>query len=198
MGRLIAVTSEQAICPAYGKTRKVLRVDETPNVQKIVFECGHNHIIASHTDDIAISESVEELIIKDPTSEMQNAINERDYFKAITYACAIFEYYGKQLLFWYFASNGTSVSREKIDGIELTSIIVMLYTHKIIDDSTKTKICNVKRMRNSFIHEGGSIKLTSLRRKEFDTATKHALTCVKFIKTKHDEEWKKQQANNES
>ena len=46
--------------------------------------------MVSNTDDIAILESVDELIIKDPTSEMQYAINERDYFKAITYACDIF------------------------------------------------------------------------------------------------------------
>ena len=43
-----------------------------------------------------------------------------------------FEYYGKQLLFWYFDSNGTPVSREKVDGIELPSLIVMLYTAKIV------------------------------------------------------------------
>jgi hypothetical protein len=124
--------SQQAVCPACGKICKVLRVDETPGIRKIVFECSHNHIMVSNTDDIAILKSVDELIIKDPTSEMQYAINERDYFKAITYACAIFEYYGKQLLFWYFGSNGTPVSREKVDGIELTSIIVMLNTAKIV------------------------------------------------------------------
>ena len=56
--------SQQAVCPACGKIRKVLRVDETPGIRKIVFESSHNHIMASNTDDIAILESVDELFMR--------------------------------------------------------------------------------------------------------------------------------------
>jgi hypothetical protein len=113
--------------------------------------------------------------------------------KAITYACTIFDHYGKQVLVWYLRSNGTPVDKTKIENMDLSNIIVMLYTHKIIDDSIKVKIMEVTGIRNSFIHHGAFIKTTSGKRKEFDNAARHALECVKFIKAKLDEELKKNQ-----
>jgi hypothetical protein len=90
-------------------------------------------------DQVSLSENPIEITINDLIKELKNALNGPGYFKPITYACTIFEHYGKQVLVWYFRSNGTPIDKEKIDYMELANIIVMLYTHKIIDDSIKVK-----------------------------------------------------------
>ena len=134
------MTPEQLFCPACGQTRNVSRIENNTEVRKIYLGCRHALVIVNKNDQVNLSENPIEITIKDPIKELENALNEPDYFKAITYACTIFEHHGKQVLVWYFRSNGTPVDKEKIDYMELANIIVMLYTHNIIDDSIKVKI----------------------------------------------------------
>jgi hypothetical protein len=82
-------------------------------------------------------------IIKDPIGEISRAKEDKGYFKAISYSCVVFEYYGKQISLWHL-NIGTPVGNKKLKELSMQSIIVLLYNDKIIDETTYNNILGVK------------------------------------------------------
>jgi hypothetical protein len=139
-----------------------------------------------------VSDSVSWTIIKDPINELTRAEKDGDYYKLFSYACTVSEYYGKQILFWHFKKNNTPVGKDKIKGITLQSIIIMLYSNGLIDEPTYSKIMKVKELRNDFIHEDYSITYSSGFLEKMKSNGYLAFDCISFLKKVYEESIKAQ------
>jgi len=150
--------------------------------------CGHSSRAYSRTiaENVAVSDTASWVIIKDPIGEIKEAKDKKDYYKLFSYACSVFEYYGRQILVWQFNKNNTPVSKDKLQHITLETIIVMLYTHKIIDQPTYTKIIEVKNFRNDFIHENYSVTYTPAILKDAESKSKFAFESIETLKKVYD------------
>ena len=67
-------------------------------IQKYKMRYGHKmtNLKKVVNDSVGISENGEWTLLKDPLAEIQKAVNAKDYFKIVAYACSIFEFCGKQ------------------------------------------------------------------------------------------------------
>lgn len=148
------------------------------------FSCGHISKIVTRElgEVIRVSDSPSWSIIKDPIKELTGAEEDGDYFKLVSYACTVFEYYGKQILLWHFKKNNTPVGKDKIKSITLHSTIVMLYTNNLIDEPTYSKIMKVKELCNDFIHEDYSITYSSEFLEKMKSNGNLAFDCIRFLK----------------
>ena len=163
------------------------KIEEIQNIENVTTLNYNKRVKRSILEpSVKVSDVISYTIIKDPIGEINRAQSEQDYFKAISYSCTVFEYYGKQILVWYFKKNNTPVSKDRLERFSLESTIIMLYTHKIIDDNIKTKILEVTGLRNRFIHEDYAIRLSSEQIKEAKRITLVALQSLNFLKTIYD------------
>jgi hypothetical protein len=89
-------------------------------------------------------------------------------------------------LLWHFKNIGTPVGEKKLKDLSLQSIIILLYTHKIIDETTYNKILEVKGIRNDFVHDERFIRFSSEQLQKTERITIKALDCIMFLKTKYD------------
>lgn len=158
------------------------KIEEIRNIDHVIDVNYNKHVTRLIPETLTLSENVSFVAIKDPVGEINRAQSEQDYFKAISYSCSVFEYYGKQILLWYFKKNDTPVDVDRVGRFTLEYTILMLYTHKIIDGSTKIKIFQVTKMRRKFIHEDYSIRLSSEQIEEAKKITPVALESVKSLK----------------
>jgi hypothetical protein len=76
-------------------------------------------------ESLEISESVSWDIKRDALVQITRAKDAKDYYKAVSLACTVFQYIGKQIL---FRSTGAVTK-----NIDLNSIIDALYKKNIID-----------------------------------------------------------------
>jgi hypothetical protein len=148
------------------------------------FSCGHvSKVIAMEIKEtISVSDSLSWNIIKDPINELKKAEKDADYYKLLSYACTIFEYYGKQILLWNFKRNNTPIGKDRIKHLTLEVVIIMLYTHKLIDQTIHTKMIQVKDIRNDFIHEDYSISYSMEDAVKMKSTSAFAIDCVIFLK----------------
>jgi hypothetical protein len=115
-------------------------------VQEVIVHSSNKAVVRAQLEDTNVSEHRPSFeIIKDPIGEVSRAKKDRDYFKAISYSCTVFEYYGKQILLWHFKNIGTPVGKKKLKDLSPHSIIDLLYNHRIIDETTYNKILEVKK-----------------------------------------------------
>ncbi len=150
------------------------------------FSCGHISKIVKRQkkqlgEVIRVSDSPSWSIIKDPINELTRAEEDGDYFKLVSYACTVFEYYGKQILLWHFKKNNTPVDKDKIKSITLHCTIVMLYTNNLIDEPTYSKMMKVKELRNDFIHHDYSITYSSEFLVKMKSNGNLAFDCIRFL-----------------
>jgi hypothetical protein len=57
---------------------------------------------------------------------------DRDYFKAITYFCTIFEYYVNQILLYHFRKDKILADKDRLERLTLETAIITLYTYTLI------------------------------------------------------------------
>lgn len=157
--------------------RKIIKTEKVGRSKRLTLECGHVRKLVS----VRVQLKFQYVLATDPIEEIKRAQREYDYFKAITYACAVFEYYGKEILWKYFKKQGTPVKKSKL-GFGLSSTIVMLYTHKRINHSIYSKMLAIISVRNAFMHRGKLIEIPSKLLEEAERKTPKALECVKEIK----------------
>ena len=125
-------------CVICDKDVEVTSIQNFPDYTLELLSCGHSSRAFSRTivENVPGSDSVSWVLIKDPIGELKEARDKKDYYKLFSYACSVFEYYARQILLWHFNENNTPVSKDKLEHLTLETIIVMLYTHKIINQST--------------------------------------------------------------
>jgi hypothetical protein len=51
-------------------------------------------IVEVVNEKMFIFEDTSWVILKNPLTEIRKAVNDKDYFKTVTYACSVFEYCG--------------------------------------------------------------------------------------------------------
>jgi len=175
-------------CPHCKMPRKVVRVEVIENGKKVTLECGHSFrdLAVVINETLKTSDSVSVMIMKEPVEEIRKAIQDHDYFKAVTYGCTIFEHFGKLVLISHFRKIERPIGKDRIKYMTLEAVIIMLYTAKLIDDPIYNAILRVKDVRNDFIHEDASIKFTPEQQEVARKSSDHALVCVKFIKALHE------------
>ena len=78
--------------------------------------------------------------------EINIAKETHDYFKAYSLGCSVIEYYGKKILREYFIENKTAIKDNKIQKINLESIIILLYTHGKITERVYSDMIKIKKI----------------------------------------------------
>ena len=171
-------------------------VEKIRQIQKIEHVIGirdikrTRHVTRGLKENVPLSESAVWNVVKNPINEISKAKEDRDYFKAMTYSCAVFEYYGKQILVWHFNDIKRPIGKSKLERMSLNPVIMMLYTHEIINESVYNDMIQVKELRNKFIHEDRSVKISSEQfidsNKNPDKMVDKALGCAIFLKAKYE------------
>jgi hypothetical protein len=109
---------------------KLEQIRSIANVQEVIVQSSNKAVVRAQRENVNASENLSFEIVKDPIGEITRDKEAKDYFKAISYSCTVFEYYGKQILLWHFKNIGTPVGEKKLKD-SLQSIIILLYTHKM-------------------------------------------------------------------
>jgi len=143
-------------------------------------------IVESVIEKMSISEDTSWVILKNPVEEVRKA-EDNDYFKTVTYACSVFEYCGQQILFWHSKNKGDPLPIDKVRGWSLHKIIETLLKRRIITDLEAAKLHCIRGLRNEFIHEDYSIKLTSKMAQKIDVHTDDIIEHTAKLKAVYDE-----------
>jgi hypothetical protein len=138
-------------------------------------------IIKSVNEKVEISDNASWLIIKDPIEEVKKAEKDSDYFKIITYSCAVFEYYGKQILVWQSKKAANLISTNQVRKLRLEQVIDELSSRSITNANVKTKMHSIRNLRNSFIHNEYSVRISPQIYKQVITSVQDAIDCLKFL-----------------
>jgi hypothetical protein len=152
-------------CETCKADKKVVRVEMLSDTKKLkTLECGHQlppQETIVMNEYMNISEGTAWVILKDPVAEVRKAIDDNDYFKTVTYACSVLEYCGQQILIWHTKNIGKPLSIEEVHNWKLHAVIEKLLKYNIITDPDAAKLHCIRGLRNEFVHEDYSIKLSS-------------------------------------
>jgi NACalpha-BTF3-like transcription factor len=196
------MAGEFAYCDKCKAEREVLRSVEDPSDKDrkfITLVCGHTirkMVKVANMDKVVISDKASWLILKDPVAEIQKAVNDKDYFKTVAYACAIFEYCGLQNLVWHSKKTGNPLimkkkknkkkKEKKKDEWTLSRIIDELFNREIITDTDATKLHCIRHLRNSFVHEDYSFKLSSGIAEKVNASIEDIINYTALLKAEYD------------
>ena len=109
-----------------------------------------------------------------PIPTLRKAIEQEQWFSGIAMATAFFEFWGLELLKENFKGK---ISGDKLEDLRLEEIILFLYSSEIIDESTYTKMMEVKKVRNKVVHN--PYELLELDKPE--TLIEKAIDCLKAL-----------------
>jgi hypothetical protein len=165
--------------------KKIESIRKIANVKDIKIYKKNRLFTRSIIDSVTVSEKVSWNLEKDFVNEITRARDARDYYKALSLSCTAFGHYGKEILLSQLKDTRTATSK-KFERINLNCVIIMLYTHKIIDESMYNKIEKVRKLRNVFQHEDRTIRYSLDQAQEAERIIDNALDCVKFLKIKYD------------
>jgi hypothetical protein len=185
------MASQVEYCETCREQRKVSSVEEISQDKKLItLVCGHAFpriVKVANIDNMEISDKASWLILKDPVEEIRKAAKEKDYFKTVTYACSVFEYCGLQILVWESKKKGNTLP-QNVTEWGLSKVINVLFSSKILTDtSVKSKMHCIRSLRNSFVHEEYSLRLSSGMVQKVDAFIDDIINCTAFIKAKYDE-----------
>ena len=108
--------------------------------------------IAKYLERIRKIENVDKYFIYyNPLGELNGAVEAHDFFKAYVMGCTLLESYGSKVLKKYFEINGITVANDQVNSIHFQTVILMLYTHKIIDNVLFCRMTKINKIRNNLI-----------------------------------------------
>jgi hypothetical protein len=177
-------------CGACKADKEVINIENKSQTEKLMtLECGHKitERLLIINENLDISEDTAWVILKNPVEEVRKAINDRDYFKTVTYACSMLEYCGQQILIWHSKNKSDPLPIEEVRGWSLHKIIEMLLKRRIITDSEAAKLHCIRGLRNEFVHEDYSIKLTSKMAQKIDVHNDDIIEHTAKLKAVYDE-----------
>jgi hypothetical protein len=90
------------------------------------------------SESITVSDSVSWNLEKEPIDEVTRARDAKDYYKAISLSCTLFQNYGKEILLSQSNKTGIGVSKQQLKRLE--SIICEIYTRNILDQTIYDKL----------------------------------------------------------
>lgn len=118
---------------------------------------------------------VEYLRITSPIPTLREAIEQKSWFYGIVMATAFFEIFGLELLKDKFKNK---ISKDKLEHLRLEHIIMLLYSSKIIDQPTYTRMTEVKEVRNKIVHDPFESELED---DEAKNLIEKAIDCLKAL-----------------
>jgi hypothetical protein len=133
---------------------------------------------------LTFSESVSWNLEKEPIGEVTRARDTKDYYKAISLSCTLFQNYGKEVLLSQSQKTGASIAKEQLERLDPT--IFELYTRNIIDKIIYDKLNNVRKLRNKLQHGDRAIKYSSSQAQEAENIIAQAIECLKLLKSKYE------------
>jgi hypothetical protein len=175
-------------CKAESEVRSVEEDPSDKDRKLIKLVCGHTiqkMVKVADKDTVGISEKASWLLLKDPVAEIQKAVKDNDSFKTVTYACAIFEYCGKQILVWHSRKSDNALP-QNIDRWDLWQVIDELLSRGLITDTDATKLHCIRDLRNSFIHREYSLRLSSAIAEKVDASIEDIINYTRDLKAKYD------------
>ena len=188
-------------CDKCKADREIRSFEEDPldkDRKLIKLVCGHTFgkmVKVANKDTVGISDEASWLILKDPVAEIQKAVNIGDYFKTVSYACAVFEYCGMQNLVWNSEKTGNPLPKkekkekkkenEKVEWT-LSRIIDELSNRKIITDTKATRMHSIRKLRNSFVHQEYSLKLSPEIVQKVNASIEDIINYTRLLKAEYD------------
>lgn len=183
------MASRVEYCGTCKADREVDSVEELSDGKKFTLECGHTQRMRIFivNEEMQISENFSWVEQKNPVEEIIKAVKANDYSKTLTLACSVFEHYGKQILVWHSKKTSNPLSPQNVAKLDLFSVIYQLFSCEILKDmNVKSKMHSIRCLRNSFIHEGYSLKLSSDIAQQVDVSTQDIINCTALLKAEHD------------
>ena len=87
----------------------------------------------------------------DHLKEVSDAIEDFEYFKAFTLCVSLYESLGKNILIEHFERR-FNLNSKGLDRLGIQTVIMMLFTQRLIKEETYFDMISVNRTRNKFIH----------------------------------------------
>jgi len=131
----------------------------------------------SHSDRRSV------LYVLNPNKVIDEAIKREDWFSGFTNSVTYFEHYGYWKLKWYCIKERINVEK-KLKHLRAGTLALFLYTLKLIDTDTYSKMNKTIKERNKLVHPAIA-GITYRDRKEKDRATqllKDAKICIRKLK----------------
>ena len=105
---------------------KIKEIQKIDNVKSIKIYKKNKLAVRNISESITVSDSVSWNLEKEPIGEVTRARDAKDYYKAISLSCTLFQNYGKEILLSQSNKTGIGVSKQQLKRLE--SIICELYT----------------------------------------------------------------------
>jgi len=170
----------EELCPSC-KKGKLVSVKKEENVETKEFSCGHRTFTVRIEERILVSDSVHAIVIPSPIRLLQEAINQKDWFKGLIMSITYFEHFGINKLKEHFRSKGINIDPDKIDRLSLEEIIMVLYSCEIVDQPTYTKMIEVKKKRDKLVHQKKEAPIFEIEEGEAENLIKKAIECLKNL-----------------
>jgi hypothetical protein len=184
-----AVRREVIYCETCKTDKEVLSTERvSDNKQNKTLDCGHKwgKIVKVVNEKINITEKASWVILKDPVAEVRKAVNDKDYFKTVTYACSVLEYTGQMILLWHSKNTPKPLTDKEVQEWKLDRVTKELRKCGLITDTDVMKIDSIRKLRTKFIHENLSIRITSEIAEQVDALNDDIIYYVGHMKDKYD------------
>ncbi len=113
--------------------------------------------------------------------EIDDAIRTEDWFSGFANSVTYLEFFAYWLLRWYCITKKVDV-KNKLKGLKISTMTLILYMLKLIDTNTFTKINTIVKERNKLVHPANT-GISYRDRKKKDKAV-GLLNDAKFCITK--------------
>ncbi|MFL6364044.1 MAG: hypothetical protein ACJ719_02400, partial [Nitrososphaeraceae archaeon] len=113
-------------------------IQKIDNVKHMRIHKKNKLAVRTISESITLSEGVAWNLKKEPIGEVIRAKDAKDYYKAISLSCTLFQNYGKEILLSQSKKTGVSIAKKQLKYLE--SIICELYTQNIIDKTMYDKL----------------------------------------------------------
>jgi len=115
-----------------------------------------------------------------PFEEVKNAVQNHDFFKAYSMGVTLFESYGFNILKKYFKNK-----KDCTFDIGVNAIIIMLYTHDLIDRGFYLDMININKTRNNkLIHRDITMIWTNDQLEDIIGNLNKIIPCIEKLRTK--------------
>ena len=117
------------------------------------------------------------VIVESPITTLEKSIANNEWFKGIVLSATYFEHFGLMRLKERFKGK---IDENKLEHLQLGSIIILLYGSGLIDTNTYSKMMKIKKKRNDLVHTRWTHEL-DLDPKDAEKLIRMAIECLKAL-----------------